>query len=89
MDLNTIWFILIVVLYVGFFILEGFDFGVGILLPFLSKDKDPAQVDYKRRLMINTIGPHWDGNEVWFLTAGGGGRYGTGASSWAAWCRRC
>lgn len=71
MDLNTIWFILIVVLYVGFFILEGFDFGVGILLPFLSKDKDPAQVDYKRRLMINTIGPHWDGNEVWFLTAGG------------------
>jgi len=71
MDLNTIWFILIAVLYTGFFILEGFDFGVGILLPFLSRDKDPAAVDYKRRLMINTIGPHWDGNEVWLLTAGG------------------
>ena len=41
MDLNTIWFILIAVLYIGFFLLEGFDFGVGILLPFLSRDKDP------------------------------------------------
>jgi len=71
MDLNTIWFILIAVLYAGFFILEGFDFGVGILLPFLSRGKDPAAVDNKRRLMINTIGPHWDGNEVWLLTAGG------------------
>ena len=71
MDLNTIWFVLIAVLYIGFFILEGFDFGVGILLPFLSKDTDPEKVDHKRRLMINTIGPHWDGNEVWLLTAGG------------------
>jgi cytochrome d ubiquinol oxidase subunit II len=71
MDLNTIWFILIAVLYVGFFVLEGFDFGVGILLPFLSRDKDSARLDYKRRLMINAIGPHWDGNEVWLLTAGG------------------
>jgi cytochrome d ubiquinol oxidase subunit II len=65
MDLNTLWFILIVVLYVGYFILEGFDFGVGILLPFLGKD------DHRRRLIINTVGPHWDGNEVWLLTAGG------------------
>jgi cytochrome bd ubiquinol oxidase subunit II len=71
MNLNTLWFILIAVLYIGFFILEGFDFGVGILLPFLSRDKDPSQVDLKRRMMINTIGPHWDGNEVWLLTAGG------------------
>jgi cytochrome d ubiquinol oxidase subunit II len=71
MDLNTVWFILIAVLYIGFFILEGFDFGVGILLPFLSRDPDPDAVDRKRRLMINTIGPHWDGNEVWLLTAGG------------------
>ena len=71
MDLNTIWFILIAILYIGFFILEGFDFGVGILMPFLSRDEDPARVDRKRRLMINTIGPHWDGNEVWLLTAGG------------------
>lgn len=65
MDLNTLWFILITVLYIGFFVLEGFDFGVGILLPFLGKD------DKTRRMMINTIGPHWDGNEVWLLTAGG------------------
>ncbi len=65
MDLNTIWFVLIVVLFVGYFILEGFDYGVGILLPFLGKS------DEKRRLIINTIGPHWDGNEVWLLTAGG------------------
>lgn len=71
MDLNTLWFILIAVLYIGFFVLEGFDFGVGILLPFLSRDEDPERVDRKRRVVINTIGPHWDGNEVWLLTAGG------------------
>jgi cytochrome d ubiquinol oxidase subunit II len=65
MDLNTLWFILIAVLYTGFFVLEGFDFGVGMLIPFLSKD------DTERRVMLNTIGPHWDGNEVWLLTAGG------------------
>lgn len=65
MDLNTLWFILIAVLYAGFFVLEGFDFGVGMLLPFLGKD------DTRRRVVINTIGPHWDGNEVWLLTAGG------------------
>ncbi len=71
MTLNVLWFILIAVLYLGFFLLEGFDFGVGILLPFLGKDKDTGRVDMKRRVMINTIGPHWDGNEVWLLTAGG------------------
>jgi cytochrome d ubiquinol oxidase subunit II len=65
MDLNTVWFVLIAILYIGYFILEGFDFGVGILLPFLGKD------DQRRRVIINTIGPHWDGNEVWLLTAGG------------------
>jgi len=65
MDLNTVWFILIAVLYTGFFVLEGFDFGVGILLPWLGKN------DNERRVIINTIGPHWDGNEVWLLTAGG------------------
>ncbi len=65
MDLNTLWFILIAVLFIGFFFLEGFDYGVGILLPFLSKD------DKERRHIINSIGPHWDGNEVWLLTAGG------------------
>ena len=71
MDLNTLWFVLIAVLYIGFFVLEGFDFGVGILIPFLSRDKNPKKQDLKRRVMINTIGPHWDGNEVWLLTAGG------------------
>jgi cytochrome d ubiquinol oxidase subunit II len=65
MDLNTIWFILITVLFGGFFLLEGFDYGVGILLPFVGKDDD------ERRVVINTIGPFWDGNEVWLLTAGG------------------
>ncbi len=65
MDLNTVWFSLISVLFIGFFLLEGFDYGVGILLPFLGKD------DTDRRLIINTIGPFWDGNEVWLITAGG------------------
>ena len=65
MDLNTLWFILIAVLFIGFFFLEGFDYGVGILLPFLAKDDD------ERRQVINTIGPFWDGNEVWLVTAGG------------------
>src|SRR5512140_1596933 len=65
MDLNILWFILIGVLFTGFFFLEGFDYGVGILLPFLGKN------DAERRTIINTIGPFWDGNEVWLLTAGG------------------
>jgi cytochrome d ubiquinol oxidase subunit II len=65
MDLNTLWFVLISVLFVGYFFLEGFDYGVGILMPFLGKD------DVGRRLAINAIGPHWDGNEVWLLVAGG------------------
>jgi len=65
MDLNTLWFILIGVLFAGFFFLEGFDYGVGMLLPFLGKD------DRVRRVLINTVGPHWDGNEVWLITAGG------------------
>ncbi len=63
--LRTLWFILIAVLWTGFFFLEGFDYGVGILLPFVAKD------DVDRRVVINTIGPFWDGNEVWLLTAGG------------------
>ena len=65
MTLNTLWFILIGVLFTGFFFLEGFDYGVGILLPFLGKKDD------ERRMIINTIGPFWDANEVWLLTAGG------------------
>jgi cytochrome d ubiquinol oxidase subunit II len=65
MDLNTLWFVLVAVLFVGFFVLEGFDYGVGILLPFLGK------TDHERRMIVNTIGPVWDGNEVWIITAGG------------------
>lgn len=63
--LQTLWFVLIAVLWIGFFFLEGFDFGVGMLLPFLGKK------DEERRAIINTIGSVWDGNEVWLLTAGG------------------
>ncbi|MDE3031794.1 MAG: cytochrome d ubiquinol oxidase subunit II, partial [Acidobacteriota bacterium] len=63
--LEKLWFALIGVLWLGYFFLEGFDFGVGILFPFVSRD------DTDRRVAINTIGPVWDGNEVWLLTAGG------------------
>jgi cytochrome d ubiquinol oxidase subunit II len=65
MELTTIWFALIAILWAGYFLLEGFDFGVGILLPVLGR------TDRERRLLINTIGPVWDGNEVWLLVAGG------------------
>lgn len=65
MELTTVWFALIAVLWVGYFCLEGFDFGVGMLLPVLARNET------ERRVMINTIGPVWDGNEVWVLVAGG------------------
>ncbi|MEW2332257.1 cytochrome d ubiquinol oxidase subunit II [Micromonospora chersina] len=65
MELTTVWFLLVAVLFTGYFILEGFDFGVGMLLPVLGRD------DRERRVLINTIGPVWDGNEVWLITAGG------------------
>ena len=64
-NLELIWFILVGVLFTGFFILEGLDYGVGMWLPFLGK------TDRERRQLINTIGPVWDGNQVWMLTAGG------------------
>lgn len=65
MELSVIWFILVAVLFTGFFFLEGFDYGVGVLLPFLGRS------DSERRLIIGSIGPVWDGNEVWMITAGG------------------
>ncbi|QSB16050.1 cytochrome d ubiquinol oxidase subunit II [Natronosporangium hydrolyticum] len=65
MELTTFWFIAIAILFIGYFVLEGFDFGVGILLPVLGRD------DRERRVVINTIGPVWDGNEVWVIAAGG------------------
>ncbi|MCK9282111.1 MAG: cytochrome d ubiquinol oxidase subunit II [Melioribacteraceae bacterium] len=63
-DLNTIWFILIGVLLAGYAILDGFDLGVGSLHLFVQEDED-------RRILINSIGPVWDGNEVWLVTGGG------------------
>ncbi|WP_338748755.1 cytochrome d ubiquinol oxidase subunit II [Janibacter alittae] len=93
MDLVTIWFILLAVLWTGYLVTEGFDFGVGMLLPVLDRGRgptggagadpeaassqrpraawDPDERDVRRRTMLTTIGPHWDGNEVWLLTAGG------------------
>src|SRR3982074_106188 len=64
-SLNNLWFLLIALLWIGYFFLEGFDFGVGILLPFL------ARTDGDRRILIHTIAPVWDGNEVWLIVAGG------------------
>ncbi|WP_445524863.1 cytochrome d ubiquinol oxidase subunit II [Streptomyces cyslabdanicus] len=65
MELHDVWFVLIAVLWTGYFFLEGFDFGVGILTKLLARNRT------ERRVLINTIGPVWDGNEVWLLTAGG------------------
>jgi cytochrome d ubiquinol oxidase subunit II len=65
MQLHDVWFVLIAVLWIGYFFLEGFDFGVGVLTKLLARDRK------ERRVLINTIGPVWDGNEVWLLTAGG------------------
>jgi cytochrome bd ubiquinol oxidase subunit II len=63
-DLNTIWFILVGVLFTGYAILDGFDLGIGALHLFTNKDEE-------RRIMLNSIGPVWDGNEVWLVTGGG------------------
>ncbi|MGV9562416.1 cytochrome d ubiquinol oxidase subunit II [Streptomyces sp. NPDC003480] len=65
MQLHDVWFVLIAVLWTGYFFLEGFDFGVGILTKLLARSRP------ERRVLINTIGPVWDGNEVWLLSAGG------------------
>ncbi|MEV7200031.1 cytochrome d ubiquinol oxidase subunit II [Streptomyces griseoluteus] len=65
MELHDVWFVLIAVLWTGYFFLEGFDFGVGVLTRLLARNRS------ERRVLINTIGPVWDGNEVWLLSAGG------------------
>ncbi len=65
MDLELLWFCLIAILWAGYFVLEGFDFGVGMLLPFLPRDEEG------RSTMLHSIGPLWDGNEVWLVVAGG------------------
>ena len=64
-SLKIIWWLLVGVLLVGFAIMDGHDMGVGTLLPFVGRD------DVERRIVINTVGPHWDGNQVWFITGGG------------------
>ncbi len=64
MQLHTIWFIIVAVFWIGFFVLEGFDFGVGALHRLIGKSET------ERRVAINTIGPWWDGNEVWLIVAG-------------------
>src|SRR5213596_3517800 len=64
MDLQILWFILIAVLWSGYFLLEGFDFGVGMLLPFVPRNES------ERGAMFESIGPVWDGNEVWLVVAG-------------------
>jgi cytochrome d oxidase, subunit II (cydB) len=63
--LSELWFLLIAVLFIGFFFLEGYDFGVGMSTRFLAKS------ELERRVLVNTIGPFWDANEVWLITAGG------------------
>ena len=70
MSLPEVWFGLLAVLFVGFFVLEGFDFGVGMLMEVFGRvaKGDPER---HRRAVLNTIGPVWDGNEVWLITAGG------------------
>ena len=65
MDLNAIWFLLVGVLVIGYAILDGFDLGIGSLFYILGKTDD------EKKTLINSIGPVWDGNEVWLLTGGG------------------
>lgn len=63
--LQVVWYLLIAVLWIGYLVLEGFDYGVAMLIPFVGK------TEKERRVIVNTIGPLWDGNQVWLLTAGG------------------
>lgn len=71
MGLQQFWFVAIAVLFVGYFVLEGFDFGVGMLMPLFGRGHDTEHGEKRRRAVLNTIGPVWDGNEVWLITAGG------------------
>src|SRR5262245_65638971 len=65
MDLQTLWFVLVAFFWTGYFVLEGFDFGVGMLLPFVPRSDD------ERGTLRRTVGPVWHGNEVWLVVAGG------------------
>ena len=70
MDLNTIWFLAIAAFFTIYFVLEGFDFGVGMSLPLLG-GKSAKEADARRSAAVESIGPLWDGNEVWLIVAGG------------------
>ncbi|MCA0157955.1 cytochrome d ubiquinol oxidase subunit II [Tsukamurella sp. M9C] len=70
MTLPDYWFLAIGFLFTGYFVLEGFDFGVGMLMPILGRKRSHADAEERRRVLLNTIGPVWDGNEVWLITAG-------------------
>jgi cytochrome bd ubiquinol oxidase subunit II len=70
MGLQELWFVLLAVLFLGFFVLEGFDFGVGMLMEFFGRAAKGDREQH-RRAALNTIGPVWDGNEVWLITAAG------------------
>src|SRR5215831_11092014 len=78
MNLPNFWFWIVAVFWTGFFVLEGFDFGVGVLHRFLGR------TDVERRVLINTIGPFWDGNEVW-LIVGGAAIFAAFPSWYATW----
>ena len=64
MHLSNLWYLIVALFWVGFFVLEGFDFGVGMLHSFVGK------TDVERRIAVNSIGPFWDGNEVWLIVGG-------------------
>ncbi len=66
MQLHTIWFVILAIFWIGFFVLEGFDFGVGMLHAIVGRDEE------ERKRALSTIGPWWDGNEVWLVVAGAG-----------------
>jgi cytochrome d ubiquinol oxidase subunit II len=71
MGLQDFWFIALAALFLGFFVLEGFDFGVGMLMEFFGRRAPAGEHERHKRAVLNTIGPVWDGNEVWLITAGG------------------
>ena len=71
MGLQDFWFIALGGLFLGFLVLEGFDFGVGMLMASFGRRAPEGQREQHRRAVLNTIGPVWDGNEVWLITAGG------------------
>ena len=64
-NFQILWFVLILILFIGYSLLDGFDLGIGALLPFIAKTKE------EKDILINSIGPVWDGNEVWLITGGG------------------